>query len=77
MERNVEGTCTGLLRQITEKREWNLGDGAWEMPRAEGMREAAGMQLVINYIGIRQATVAQWVEIHPLLEVCAREKGYE
>ena len=29
------------------------------------------------YIELRQETVAQWVEINPLFEVCARETGYE
>ena len=41
------------------------------------MREAAGTQLAMTYIGRRKATVAQWVALRPLLEVCAREKGYE
>ena len=31
----------------------------------------------MTYIGRRQATVAQWVALRPLFEVCAREKGYE
>ena len=30
----------------------------------------------IIYIEQRQATGAQWVVIHPLFEVCARETGY-
>ena len=29
------------------------------------------------YIGIRKATVAQWVTLQPILEVCAGEKGCE
>ena len=47
------------------------------MPGAEGVWEAAGMQLEMTYIGRRQATVAQWVVLHPLFEVCARKTGYE
>ena len=35
------------------------------------------MKLAMTYIGRRQATVAQWVALRPLFEVCAREKGYE
>ena len=30
-----------------------------------------------EYIGQRQATVAQWVDLLPLLEVCTRETGYK
>ena len=31
----------------------------------------------MNYIGRRQTTVAKWVAIRPLFEVCAREIGYK
>ena len=47
------------------------------MPGAEGIQEAAGTQSARIYIERRQATVVQWVVIHPLFEVCARETGYE
>ena len=33
--------------------------------------------MVVTYIGRRQETVAQWVALRPLFEVCTREKGYE
>ena len=35
MERTVEGTHTGFLRQITDKRVWWKSDGMWVTPRAE------------------------------------------
>ena len=38
----------------------------------ERQRQSAGI-----YIEQRQATVAQWVALRPLFEVCARETGYE
>ena len=31
----------------------------------------------MTYIGIRQATRAQWVVLWPIFEVCAGDKGYE
>ena len=71
----MEGTHNGLLRQITEKRARRLGDSTWETPEAEGVREAAGMKSEMTYIWIRHATVAQWVVLRPLFEVCARDKG--
>ena len=40
------------------------------------MREATGLQSEMTYIGRWQVTVAQWVALRPLFEVCAREKGY-
>ena len=40
------------------------------------MQETVGNQLVMNYIWIQQGTVAQWVELQTLFEMCAGEKGY-
>ena len=31
----------------------------------------------MTYIGRHQSTVAQWVDLPPLFEVCTREKGYK
>ena len=73
----MEGMHTGFLRQITGKRGRCLGDGKWETPGAEGVREAVGMQFEMTYIGRRQATVEQWVALSTLFEVCAGGKSYE
>ena len=62
---------------IAGKRENQLGYGTWETLGAEGIREAAGTQSARIYIERRQATVAQWVVLRPLFDVCARETGYE
>ena len=77
MAERVEGTHTEILQMITGKRVRRLGDGTWETPGAEGLREAAGTQSEIIYIEIWKATVAQWVALRPLFEVCARDPGYE
>ena len=50
MEKEVEGANTSFLRQITGKRARRIGDGTWEMPGVEVVREAAGTQLVITHI---------------------------
>ena len=63
MERKVEGTHTGFLRQITDKQTRRFGDGTWETPRAEGVQEEAVMQSAMTYIGRRQANAAQWVAL--------------
>ena len=59
------------------KRANQLGDGTWGIPGAEGIREAAGTQSDRIYIEQWQTTVAQWVALRPLVEVCVRETGYE
>ena len=32
---------------------------------------------MMTYIGIQQATLAQWVALQPIFDVCAGETGYE
>ena len=77
MERNVEGIHTGFLCQTTGKPVRRLRYGTQETPGEEGVQEAAGTQLAGIYIDSRQATLAQWVALHPLSEVCTRDTGYE
>ena len=43
MERKVEGTYTGFLLKIMGKRMQRLPDRTWETPRAEAVREEAGI----------------------------------
>ena len=77
MSKRVEGIHTKFLQMITEKRAKILGDGAWETLGAEGIREVAGTHPYMIYIEQRQATVAYWVALRPLFDICARETGYE
>ena len=63
MEKKLEGTNTGFLIQITRKRARRVADGTWETPWAELVREVAGTQLAMTYIGRQQATVSQWVAL--------------
>ena len=77
MAKRIEGTHTEFLQMITGKIEDQLGYGIWETFGEEGIREAAGTQSARIYIDRRQATLAQWVALHPLFELCARETGYE
>ena len=77
MTRLVESTHKGFLLQIMGDQVRQQGDGSWETPAAEEVIQAAGMQSVDMYIGRLQATVAQWVDLQLLLEVCTWEIGYE
>ena len=76
-KKKVEWEHTGFLRKITGKRAQQIVDGTWETPGAEVIWEAAETQLEMTYIGRRHATVAQWVELQPILEMCAVERGYK
>ena len=77
MAKRIEGTHTEFLINITGKRAKQLVDGTGEIPGAEGIQEAAGTQSARIYIERRQATVAQWVALRPLFEVCKRYTRYE
>ena len=72
MKKKLEGTNTGFLIQITRKRARRVADGTWETPWAELVQEVAVTQLAMTYIGRRQETVSQWVDLGPLFELCAR-----
>ena len=61
---------------ITEKREKKLGYGTWETTGVEGLLKASGTQSDRIYIERWQKTMAKWVALRPLFEVCARETGY-
>ena len=73
--KRIEGTYTELLQLITGKKARQLGDGTRETQGAEIVREAAGTQSDRIYIEQRQATVAQWVALRPLCEICEGETG--
>ena len=45
--------------------------------KSQVVREEARTKSEITYIVIFQATVAQWVELFPIFEVCAGEKVCE
>ena len=75
--KRIEGMHTEFLRMIMGKKSKQLGYGTWDTPGTEVIDEKLVTQLDRIYIEQRQETVAQWVALHPLFEVCARETGYE
>ena len=72
MIRMVESTHVGFLFNITGKRLRRQADGLWETPAAKEVLQTVGIQSSATYIGTWQATVAKWVALRPLLEVCTR-----
>ena len=42
----------------------------------EVVREVAGTQLAMTYIGRQHENVSQWVALRPIFEACAGDKGY-
>ena len=75
--KRIEGMHTEFLNIVTGNRVKILGDGTWEKPGVEVIREAAGTQSDRVCIEQRQATVTQWVALRSLFEVCSRETRYK
>ena len=74
MEKTAEGTHTNFLRQITGNRARRRTDVTWVTMEAKEVWEAAGTQSAATYIVCRYRTVAQWVALRLIFEVCVREK---
>ena len=49
----------------------------WETTASEELLRLEWMKLVAEYIGQRQVTVSQWVDLLPLLKICVRGTGYK
>ena len=77
MMKTVERNHMGLLCQITGNQSRQKEYGVWETRATEEALQTKGMQSASKYIGCREATVAQWVTMCPLLEVYVREISYE
>ena len=45
--------------------------------RTERVTQATGKNNLQEYINRRQETVAEWVAMRPIFEVCAKETGFE
>ena len=73
--KRIKGTNKEFLKMVTGKRAKQLGDGTWEMPGEEGIREAAGTKLDSIYIDKLQATVAQWVVLCPFFRCVKGMQG--
>ena len=77
IDRIVEGTHIRFLRQITGKQARRTVEGMWVTPKVEVVQESLGSQSVMAYIGRTHETVAQWMEMCPIFDVCVRETIYE
>ena len=77
MSRNLEGVHVILLRQLTGQKAARQRDRTWRSVEAVRVPKEAGIQTLGTYIEKRQATVAEWVALRTILEICDREMDYE
>ena len=76
MSRKLEGAHVGLLRRIMKQRSVQQKDGIWRQVEAETVIENTVTQPLGTYIDRSQATVAEWVVLCPILDVCGKETVY-
>ena len=72
----VEGNHITSLRNITGKKEHINADGMLETPEAKEVLRESETKTASTYIGRRQGTVAQWMDLRPIFEVCAWEPWF-
>ena len=77
MLQKLEGVNVGFLRQVAGMTDQKLGVNTWKKEVAERLLHETGKKLLREYIKRSQGTVADWVVLRPILEVCAEETGLE
>ena len=77
MSRNLDGVQMGFLRHMAGHKENWQRKGTQRSKSADKVLKESGTQTLGAYIDKRQATVAEWVTLRPILEICDRETGYE
>ena len=75
MLQNFKGVRVSLLWQATGMKARRLGDKTWRKEGGGRMLQAEGTKPLREYINKRQATVAEWVALRPIFEVCVKETG--
>ena len=73
-KKQISGSHTGFLRQVTGKQATRQLDGTWKWEGSKRVLKKAGIQEIHIYIGRCQATVIQWVDLQTISEVCAQEE---
>ena len=77
MSMKLGGFHVGFLRRIMMQRAVRQKDETWRYVTAKTVLEKAETHPLGTYIDKRQATLAEWVTLRPILEVCDRETGYK
>ena len=77
MERALSAFIHGAVRRITGRQPRRGRDGKWFYPSLEGAMKEAGLTDIQTSINRRQNTVAQYIAIRPLLDLCEGAKQRE
>ena len=68
--RNLEGFQNQVARSLTVKQPRRGVDGIWRYPLLTEVMEETGLEEAETYVTRRQNTVAQYIEIQPITDLC-------
>ena len=77
MERSLSGFLHGAARRLTGRQARREKDGDWHYPSLEGAMQEAGLTDIRTSILKRQNTVAQYIAMRPLLDLCEGARARE
>ena len=77
MSRKLEGLQVGFLRQLTGNKATQHGGRTWRSAAEARVLKESCTHTLGTYIDKIQATVAEWVELIPILKVCNMDTVYE
>jgi hypothetical protein len=69
--KRLEGFHICAAWQMTGMRPEKKPDGSWSYPCSKDVLEAAGLQTIAHYMGMRRQTVANFIVYQPIWELCA------
>ena len=75
MAHRIYGIHVGFLIQVEKLKVKKLRDDSWQKVMANKVLQGAGTQPLQTYLDRIWATMAEWVALWPIFDVCARKTG--
>jgi hypothetical protein len=69
--KRLEGFHIRAAWRMTGMRPEKKPDGSWSYPCSKDVLEAAGLQTIAHYMGVRRQTVANFIVNQPIWKLCA------
>ena len=77
MAQRLKVVHVGFLCQVTRSNARRMKYGSWRQAEAKTILQGVRTHSLRTYVDRRQATVAEWVSLRSIFDVCARETVYE
>ena len=76
MAQRLEKVHVRFLIKVKMLKGKRLNDVSWQKVAADRELWRVRTQLLKTYLYRRQVALAEWVALHPIFEVCARDMDY-